>query len=138
MKTFLRMSIQGIIGGAALLTAGILLLIFASMTPLSWILIVMGLVAFFSGLINVTTSYQAKKNTVPQEIKNNLNDERNAAIMEKTKAAAHDFLTWAMWAVIILLAAMQVDLWITLVLAGVQIAQVVVSMVAMFWLRKRM
>jgi hypothetical protein len=139
MKAYFRTYIIGCAGGAVALIVGIVLAISSAAAVLPWVLIGLGCGAFFGGLGGVIASRMAKKNAeFARTMEIELADERNNAISNKAKAGAHDFFMWAMWAVLIFLAAAQVQLWITLTLVGVQLARMVVLFVLMARYRRSM
>ena len=139
MNKHFKYSVAGVFAGAIQVTAGILLTIFVEATILSWALIAIGWIAFIGSLLGATANRQAKKNAEgSQQLKNMLNDEREAIINDKAKAFAHDFLHWLLWVAIIALAVMQVELWIPLMLVGVQLVRMVATIAVSFWLRKNM
>jgi len=138
MKGFFKTSLQGVIGGPVVLAAGIFLLVCYGLAPLSWTMIGLGFLSFFSGLMGVISSRQVKQNAAPMEFKIAIKDERTAVINDKVKIAVHDFSAWAMWPVIVVLAVMQVELWILMVLLGVHMTRLVVGIIARLWLQKTM
>ena len=139
MNKHFRQSVAAAFAGAVQLATGIWLTIFVETTVLSWALIVIGAVLFLANMLVAISNRQAKRNVEgTQPLKNILNDEREAVIIDKSKAISHDFFNWVVWAAIIVLAVMQVELWIPLVLVGVQFMRMIVAMVALLWLRRNM
>jgi hypothetical protein len=139
MNKHFRQSVVGVFAGVVQLATGAWLAIFVETGVLSWALIAIGVFIFLANTLGAVGNRQAKKNIEgSQELKNILSDEREAAIGDKSGAITNDFTNWAVWAAIIVLAVMQVDIWIPLVLIGVQFVRMVVGMVALLWLRKTM
>jgi len=138
MKAYFHSSLQALIGGLGLLIAGIVMLICLQAAPLAWTLAGLGFLLTFVGLTGVISARQIKRDNAPREIKIAVGDERNIVIADKTKVIVHDFSVWALWAVIVVLAFMQIELWLLFVLVGVQVSRLVVSVTAGVWLRRKM
>ena len=139
MDRHFKQSLSAIVAGAVQLATGIWLIIFVGTTVLSWALLGIGAFTFLVSIVGVISNRQVKKGVEgSQQLKNLLNDEREAAIADKAKAFTHDFTNWAVWAAIFVLAIVQVDMWIPLALIGVQLVRTMVTMVSMFWFRQRM
>ncbi|MCL1786503.1 MAG: hypothetical protein FWG38_00840 [Defluviitaleaceae bacterium] len=139
MDRHFKQSLVALFTGSIQLATGIWLTIFVGTSMLSWALLAIGGFAVFSNIFGAIANRQAKKSVEgSQPFKNLLNDEREAAISDKAKAFTHDFASWTMWAAIIVLAVLQVEVWIPTVLVGVLLVRMVVTIVAMFWFRKRM
>jgi hypothetical protein len=139
MDRHFKQSLSAIVAGSVQLATGIWLIIFVGTTVLSWALLGIGAFTFFVSIVGVICNRQAKKGVEgSQQLKNLLNDEREAAIADKAKAFTHDFTNWVVWAAIFVLAVVQVDMWIPLALIGVQFVRTIVTMVSMFWFRRRM
>jgi len=139
MNKHFRHSIAAVFAGAVQLATGIWLTIFIETTILSWALIVIGGIVFLTNLLGAISNRQAKSNvegSLPLKIM--LNDEREAVINDKVKAFSNDFTNCLVWVAIIVLAVMQVEIWIPLVLVGVQLVRMIVGIVVLFWLRKNM
>jgi len=120
--------------GALVLIAGIALAIFTDVGTLPYVLIGVGCGAFAGGLGGVVASRMAKKDDeFARKLNIEMSDERNIMVDLKAKAGAHDFISWTLWLVVILFAALQFELWAILLLIGVQIMR----MIVMFYLMRR-
>jgi len=110
--------------GAALTMTGILLAVFYTvpqgvMQALPFVLMGIGLGAFGGGLGGALSIRILKKDTkMAKQYQNEVNDERNIAIENKAKAKTDTFTSMLLWALIIVLAAMQVQLSVILIFIG--------------------
>ncbi|MCL2349942.1 MAG: hypothetical protein FWC67_00535 [Defluviitaleaceae bacterium] len=137
MNKHFKQSVAGVIAGIAQLGTGLWLTFFVGTNMLSWALIVFGGILFLSSFFAVISNRQVKRNAKgTQEFKNIMNDEREAVINDKARAFTNDFFSWLVWAAIIALAIIQVELWIPLVLVGMQLVRMIVLITASLWIRK--
>jgi len=125
----LSISIIKSIIGAALLTAGILCAIFLGqgvMPALPFVLGSMGLFGLLDGLNHVFISCLMKKSPDMKKELHDFYDERAVAIENKAKAKVGDLTSMFLWASIIFLAIMQVQLLIIWVFVGAVIVRAAV------------
>jgi len=133
-KNPLKWYMIGSVCGALMLIAGILLAIFTDAGVVSFVLIGIGAGSFTGGFCGfISTRMMEKDAELARKINIEMADERNIMVELKAKAGAHDFISWVLWPVVILFAALQFELWAVLLLVGVQIMRVIV----MFCLMRR-
>ena len=138
-EKFSRYTVINCVSGTALTIAGILLAVFFTIpqgiTPvLPFVLAGIGLLYFIGGLSGVITIRLMKKDAdLLKQIKITDNDERNIAIDNKAKANTHDFTSLLISALIIFLAAMQVQILVILVFVGATFLR---TLVFFFLMRK--
>ena len=117
----------GSVCGALMLIAGILLAIFTDVGAVSYVLIGMGVGSFTGGFGGLISTRMMKKDAeFARKINIEMTDERNIMVELKAKAGAHDFISWVLWPVVILFAALQFELWSVLLLIGLQVARMIV------------
>jgi len=117
----------GSVCGALMLIAGILLAIFTDVGAVSYVLIGMGVGSFTGGFGGLISTRMMKKDAeFARKINIEMTDERNIMVELKAKAGAHDFISWVLWPVVILFAALQFELWAVLLLIGLQVARMIV------------
>ena len=113
--------------GALMLITGILLAILTDVGVVSYVLIGVGVGSFTGGFGGLISSQMMKKDAAfARKVNIEMTDERNIMVELKAKAGAHDFISWALWPIVILFAALQFDLWVVLLLIGLQVARMVV------------
>ena len=124
----------GSVCGALMLIAGILLAVFTDVGTVSFVLIGIGVGSFTGGFGGLISTRMMKKDAgFARKINIEMTDERNIMVELKAKAGAHDFISWVLWPVVILFAALQFELWAVLLLIGLQVAR----MIVLFYLMSR-
>jgi len=132
------------ISGVILIIAGILLAIFYTvpygvMPALPFALGGVGLGAFGGGLSGVISVCIMKKDPgLAKQVEIEENDERNITIENKAKAKTDTLISMLLWALIIFLAVMQVQLFIILVFVGVAFLRMFVLFYLLNRYRKEM
>ena len=117
----------GSVCGALMLIAGILLAILTDVGAVSYVLIGIGVGSFTGGFGGLISTRMMKKDAeFARKINIEMTDERNIMVELKAKAGAHDFISWVLWPVAILFAALQFELWAVLLLIGLQVARMIV------------
>jgi len=138
-KNPLKWYMIGSVCGALLLISGVLLAILTDVGVVSFILIGIGAGSFTGGVGGFISARMMKKDAeLARKINIEMNDERNVMVDLKAKAGAHDFISWVLWPVIILFAALQFELWAVLLLVGVQIMRMIVMFYLMHKYRRAM
>jgi len=117
--------------GVVLIIAAILLAIlytlpYGAMQALPFVLGGMGIVAFIGGIAGALSVRLMKKDPNFAKEVTDFFDERAIAIENKAKAKAGDFTAFLLWALIIFLAVMQVELLIIIVFVGVMLVRMFV------------
>jgi len=117
----------GSVCGALMLIAGILLAILTDVGAVSYVLIGIGVGSFTGGFGGLISTRMMKKDAeFARKINIEMTDERNIMVELKAKAGAHDFISWVLWPVVILFAALQFELWAVLLIIGLQVARMIV------------
>jgi len=126
-KNLFKWYMVGSVYGALMLIAGILLAIFADVGAVSFVLIGIGVGSFTGGFGGFISTRMMKKDAdFARKINIEMTDERNIMVELKAKAGAHDFISWVLWPVVILFAALQFELWAVLLIIGLQVARMIV------------
>jgi len=125
--------------GAVLIIAGIMLAIFytapqGEMQALPFVLVGVGFGISGGGLSFVLSARIMKKDPkIAKQIQVEENDERNITIEHKARAKTDAFVSMLLWALIIFLAVMQVQLAVILVFLGAAFLRMIVLF---YWLNK--
>ena len=115
-----------------MLITGILLAILTEVGIVSFVLIGIGAGSFTGGFAGFISTRMMKRDAdFARKINIEMADERNIMVELKAKAGAHDFISWTLWPVIILFAAMQFELWVVLLLVGIQLMRVTIMILLM-------
>jgi hypothetical protein len=131
MKEKFKWYYLGFVTGLVLLGVGIPMAVFTDIAVLPFVLLGLGAGMFTGALGGVITMRMMKKDAAfARQIETEMTDERNVTIQLKAKAGTHDFISVLLWAVVIFLAAMGVELWIVLLVVSLGI----VRMAMLFYL----
>jgi hypothetical protein len=127
------------IGGVLLLVSGILLIIFADIAVLPFVMLGIGAGGLTGSLGGIITARMAKKDhKFARDLHIEMTDERNVQIEIRAKSSTRDWMSGLSWLLLIFLAVMQVELWIILVLLGVNSMQLPLMLFFMGKYRKEM
>jgi len=135
----LKVHIIKCIIGSLMVITGILLAIFytvpqEAMQALPFTLVGIGVIALIGGVSGIITVRMMKKDSgMAKEVKNFENDERNIMIEKKAIATTDKFITYLLFAFLVFLTVMEVQLLIILVFAGI----ILLRMVVMIYLLSR-